>query len=84
MGQRVAIFLGFMSIILLCVLGYSGGRTLAQGQLSATLPNPAEQRNQMIEELRAIKALLREQNAILREQNQLLRALQNQKKDLPE
>jgi hypothetical protein len=35
----------------------------------------------MIEELRAIKALLREQNAILREQNQLLRALQATKKE---
>ena len=76
MMQRVVIFLAFLSMVVLCVLGYSGRWTLAQGQTPVTLANPAEQRAQMIEELRAIKALLREQNAILREQNELLRALQ--------
>jgi hypothetical protein len=81
MMQRVVIFLALLSMVVLCVLGYSGRWTLAQGQIPVTLANPAEQRAQMIEELRAIKALLREQNAILREQNQLLRALQATKKE---
>lgn len=57
------------------MLGFFGKLSVAQTRTPATLANPLEQRAEMIQELRAIRALLREQNDLIREQVQLLRKL---------
>jgi len=58
-----------------CVLSFYQTTDAAQrGQSKAPFANPVDQRIQMVEELKGIRALLREQNALLAEQNKLLRS----------
>ena len=55
-----------VNVILLCVLGFHQAHVAAQKKGQLPFSNSVEQRNVMIEELREIKALLKEQNALLR------------------
>ncbi len=58
-----------------CVLSFYQTTDAAQrGRSKAPFANPVDQRNQMVEELKGIRALLREQNALITEQNKLLRS----------
>jgi hypothetical protein len=75
MWRRVLVLLVLSGVLGGFVLGYWGSSSLGQDRPGITLANPLQQRAEMIEELRQIRALLREQNEILREQNKLLQKL---------
>jgi len=57
-----------------CVLSFYRATDAAPPADNLPFANPVQQRMDMIVELKAIHALLKEQNALLREQNDLLRS----------
>lgn len=75
MVRKITILLAATAFLASCMLGFCGTRLSAQTQPATGLANPLQQRAEMIEELRAIRNLLREQNDLLREQLHLLRKL---------
>lgn len=76
MTRRTRWAISIAAITLLgCVLSFYQTTDAAQrGQSKAPFANSVDQRSQMIEELRGIRALLKEQNALIAEQNKLLRS----------
>ena len=71
---RWAIFIAAITLFG-CVLSFYQTTDAAQrGGSKAPFANPVDQRIQMVEELKGIRALLREQNALITEQNKLLRS----------
>jgi len=57
-----------------CVLSFYQATDAAPPAGNQPFANPVQQRMDMINELKGIRALLREQNLLLREQNELLRS----------
>lgn len=75
MPRKVIGLVLLAGVIAAFMLGFSGRFSAAQNRSSPGLANPLEQRAEMIQELRAIRNLLREQNDLIREELQLLRKL---------
>jgi hypothetical protein len=74
MTGRVRWAISIAAIVLFgCVLSFYQTTDAAQrGEAKAPFANALDQRIQMVEELKAIRALLKEQNALLAEQNKLI------------
>ena len=73
-GRTLGTLLIAAAVLCCCVLSFYGDTDAAPPPAKAPFANAVDQRFQMINELKEIRALLKEQNVLLKEQNALLQS----------
>jgi hypothetical protein len=72
--RTLPILLFAATVVFCCVLSFYRATEAAAPPAKAPFANSVDQRFQMINELKGIRALLKEQNTLLKEQNALLQS----------